>query len=152
VGREATEEPVGTASAPSVETRAGASSDRLRATGDATPASLREPAVEEAAVGEALERYVDAYNRLDAAAADRVWPGVDERALARAFANLESQGLAFESCSLELNGAVATAVCRGQARYVPKVGDRAPISQSRTWRFRLRQTASGWEIVEAEAR
>jgi hypothetical protein len=120
---------------------------------DAAPASLRDGASgEEAAIGQALEQYVDAYNRLDARAASRVWPTVDERALARAFAGLESQGIAFEGCELAVQGSEATAACRGRARYVPKVGDRDPISQSRRWAFRLHRAAGGWQIVQAEAR
>ncbi|HSK08228.1 MAG TPA: hypothetical protein VK911_01530, partial [Vicinamibacterales bacterium] len=94
----------------------------------------------------------DAYNRLDATAARRVWPTVDERALARAFAGLESQGGNFERCDLQVAGAEATAACRGRARYVPKVGSRDPISENRQWSFRLRRAGSGWQIVQAEAR
>lgn len=120
---------------------------------DAAPASMRDAVAEdEAAIGQVLERYADAYNRLDARAASRVWPTVDERALARAFAGLESQGISFDGCELTVQGADATAACRGRARYVPKVGDRDPISQSRRWTFRLHRAAAGWQIVHAEAR
>lgn len=119
---------------------------------DVAPASLRDAAADEEAIGQVLEQYVDAYNRLDARAARRVWPSVDERALARAFAGLESQGIAFEACDLELDGLGATANCLGRARYVPRVGDRDPINQSRRWTFRLHRVAAGWEIVNAEAR
>lgn len=120
---------------------------------DAAPASLGDPAAEdEAAIGQVLAEYVEAYNRLDAGAASRVWPTVDRRALARAFANLESQGIAFEACELNVDGPDATAACHGRAHYVPKVGDREPISQSRRWTFRLQRGAAGWQIVEAEAR
>lgn len=123
------------------------------ATSDAAPASLRDGAADdEAAIGQVLGDYVDAYNRLDATAASRVWPTVDQRALARAFAGLESQGLTFEGCELSVDGAEATAACRGRARYVPKVGDRDPISQARRWTFRLHRATAGWVIVQAEAR
>jgi len=119
---------------------------------DAAPASLRDAAAAEEAIGEVLERYVDAYNRLDARAARRVWPSVDERALARAFAGLESQGLTFEACDLAVDDDEATARCRGRARFVPRVGDRDAISQPRQWTFRLREGTAGWHIVQAEAR
>ena len=123
------------------------------ATSDAAPASLRHAATDdEAAIGQVLGEYVDAYNRLDASAASRVWPTVDQRALARAFAGLESQGLTFEGCELSVDGAEAAAACHGRARYVPKVGDRDAISQARRWRFRLHRAAAGWVIVQAEAR
>lgn len=119
---------------------------------DAAPASLRDAAADEEVIGQVLAQYRDAYNRLDAGAAHRVWPSVDERALARAFAGLESQGITFEGCDLHVDGLDASAACRGRARYVPKVGDRDPISQSRRWTFRLHRGAAGWQIVQAEAR
>ena len=119
--------------------------------GDAAPAALRDVAADEEAISEVLGQYVDAYNRLDARAASRVWPTVDERALARAFAGLESQGITFEGCDLSVDDAEATAACRGRARHVPKVGERNPISHSRRWTFRLLRTDSGWQIMQAEA-
>lgn len=119
---------------------------------DAARASLPDPAAEEEAVGETLRRYSDAYSNLDASAARQVWPTVDERALARAFAGLESQALTFDRCELKIDGAEAAAVCSGRARYVPKVGSGDPINQSRRWTFRLRRAQDGWQIVRAEAR
>jgi hypothetical protein len=119
---------------------------------DAARASLPDPAADEEALGETLARYADAYRQLDSAAAKKVWPSVDERALARAFAGLSSQQLTFESCQLSVDGAEATAVCRGRARYVPKLGDRDPITESRLWTFRLRRAHEGWQILRADAR
>jgi hypothetical protein len=46
---------------------------------------------EHAAVRATLGRYESAYSDLNTAAAHAVWPGVDERALARAFDSLSSQ-------------------------------------------------------------
>ncbi len=106
----------------------------------------------DAGVEDALHRYADAYARLDAAAARAVWPTVDQRALARAFAGLESQGLVFEHCDLSVAGEEATAACRGHARYVPKVGSREPLVERREWTFQLRKTDTGWQIVQARAR
>lgn len=116
-------------------------------------AEAREAAPSEVgAVEDTLHRYADAYTRLDAGAARRVWPGVDERALARAFQALESQGLVFEHCDLDVAENDATAACRGRARYVPKVGSREPRIERRQWRFRLHKSEAGWQIVQAEAR
>lgn len=106
----------------------------------------------DAGVEDALHRYADAYGRLDAAAARAVWPTVDQRALARAFEGLESQGLVFEHCDLSVAGEEATAACRGHARYVPKVGSREPLVERREWTFHLRKTDAGWQIVQARAR
>ncbi len=148
-------EPPAMAPAPPGELRAGAASppvpsESLPPLGDAAPAALRDVAADEEAIGDVLGQYVEAYNRLDARAATRVWPTVDERALARAFAGLESQGITFEACDLSVKGAEATAACRGWARHVPKVGERDPISHPRQWTFRLQRTTSGWQIVQAQ--
>jgi hypothetical protein len=115
-------------------------------------ASFR-PAVDDAGlVEETLHRYADAYARLDAGAARAVWPTVDQRALARAFEGLESQGIVFEHCDVTVAGERATAACRGRAQYVPKVGSREPLVARRLWSFRLEKAGAGWQIVEAEAR
>jgi len=53
-------------------------------------------------VRKVIERYRDAYERLDAAAARAVWPGVDEAALTRAFDGLTSQRIEFERCDIWL--------------------------------------------------
>jgi hypothetical protein len=108
--------------------------------------------LEEGRVTDVLNAYARAYGRLDAAAARAVWPTVNERALARAFASLESQNVSFEDCSIELDGARANASCRGQASYVGKVGSREPRVEPRQWRFELRQDEGGWKIQNAEAR
>lgn len=98
----------------------------------------------------ALGQYRQAYERLDARGARAVWPGVNERALARAFAGLESQGLVFDRCDVNVGGDSATAVCNGSARYVPKVGSRVPQVEPRRWTFSLRKSANGWEIANVD--
>ena len=119
---------------------------------DPAPASYRSPSADEEQIGRTLQLYADAYQRLDASAARKVWPSVDERALARAFAGLESQGLTFERCETEVDGVEALAVCRGRARYVPKVGSREPLTASRQWTFRMHRAGEGWQIASAEVR
>ncbi len=115
-------------------------------------ASLRSGGNDAGQIEGTLRRYVDAYGRLDAAAAHAVWPTVDQRALARAFENLESQGIVFEHCDVAVAGDDATAACSGRARYVPKVGSREPLVERRQWTFRLRRADAGWQITRAEAR
>ena len=99
-----------------------------------------------------LGQYRSAYQRLDAQAAQAVWPSVDVRALARAFDTLSSQELAFETCLFDIAGPVATAQCRGSATYTPKVGGRGPKAERRQWTFRLRKVDEAWKIESAQAR
>lgn len=97
-----------------------------------------------------LGQYRRAYDTLDARAAQVVWPDVDSAALQRAFDGLVSQRLTFQSCQLQVTGAVATAACRGTARYTPRVGDREARDEPRNWRLTLRKTASDeWRIESA---
>ena len=99
-----------------------------------------------------LGQYRSAYQRLDAQAAQAIWPSVDVRALARAFDTLSSQELAFETCLFDIVGPVATAQCRGSATYTPKVGGRGPKAERRQWTFRLRKVDEAWKIESAQAR
>ena len=103
-----------------------------------------------ALIRDALQRYRHAYNALDARLAHAVYPGVDEAALAHAFEGLRSQSLEFEACSVDaLAESSARAVCRGSARYVPKIGSREPRAEARVWTFRLRKNDGDWRIESA---
>ena len=93
-----------------------------------------------------LDRYVGAFNTLDAQAARAVWPNVDARALDCVFTQLEQQELTFEECRVELDEVRAEAVCRGVARYVPKVGSRSSRSTPRQWTFKLQKVEERWTI------
>ena len=104
---------------------------------------------DEAQVTAALQRYRVAYEGLDARRARAVYPAVNEAALARAFASIESQALTFDVCVVQLQGVGATAVCRGSARYIPKVGAREPRIEPRNWTFALRKTGDDWTIESA---
>ena len=110
------------------------------------PASLVDDA---ALIRETLHRYRRAYNGLDARLAHAVYPGVDESALARAFDSLRSQALEFDACSLETRVATARAICRGSARYVPKIGSREPRAEPRVWTFTLAKVENDWMITSA---
>jgi hypothetical protein len=102
-------------------------------------------------VRKVIERYRDAYERLDASAARAVWPGVDEAALARAFDGLTSQRIEFERCDIWRDAQAAFASCSGRASYVPKVG-RAQNDVPRAWHFRFRRRPVGWTIESLEVR
>ena len=103
-------------------------------------------------VAAVLNQYARAYGQLDAGAAREVWPTVNERALARAFAGLTSQDVAFDDCEIDVRGARANASCRGKASYVGKIGSGEQRTESRTWRFELRRDGDAWKIENAEAR
>jgi hypothetical protein len=103
-------------------------------------------ASEEAAVRAVLEQYRGAYERLDADAARRIWPGVDERRLARAFSDLESQTLDFDRCRVDVTSRRGTAHCRGRATYIARVGKREPQTQVRDWTFQLWKAGDSWTI------
>jgi tetratricopeptide (TPR) repeat protein len=108
------------------------------------------PTVDETAlVKQALQRYRAAYDGLDAGSAQAVWPAVDQGALARAFDGLESQTLTFDACDVQLQNDIATATCRGTARYVPKIGSREPRVEPRVWSFSLRKNGGEWKIDTA---
>jgi hypothetical protein len=110
------------------------------------PAEVVRPVSEEAAVRTVLEMYRGAYQQLDARAARRVWPSLDERRLARAFSGLESQTLEFEECHIDVGRARGVAQCRGRATYVGRVGNRIPETQKRSWTFQLLKTGESWAI------
>jgi hypothetical protein len=108
--------------------------------------------LETRAIQTVLGRYREAFNALDARAALAVWPGVNERDLARAFERIEEQHLSFDQCRIDVGGAVAEAACTGTARFVPRVGKRSAKAEARQWRFMFRKAASGWVIDQVHAR
>jgi hypothetical protein len=111
------------------------------------------PAVlnDEVLVQAALQRFRNAYGRLDAQAAHAVYPTVNQAALLRAFDGLESQSFTFDTCDLQLRGETASATCRGSARYVPRVGNREPRIESRSWTFTLQKRGTDWTIDSARS-
>jgi hypothetical protein len=116
----------------------------------AAPAAARE----EDSILEVLREYETAVGRKDPVAAKAVWPALDDRALARAFNDLQSHSLALEGCGVTLatTNAAARAKCQGIATYLPKVGRRKPISASHEWTFNLSKTGGDWQIESAAIR
>jgi hypothetical protein len=102
--------------------------------------------VDTSAVRGVLDGYADAFSSLNADATQRVWPGVDVRGLRRAFDQLSTQNITFSRCEVNASGETAQAVCTGHATWVPKVGDRSPKSEPRTWRFALGRDDGAWVI------
>ena len=111
----------------------------------ASGANVAADAVE--GVRRALDEYARAYSARDALAARQVWPAVDARALARAFEQLSEQEVTFTRCEIRPDGGDrAQAACTGRATWVPKVGDRTPRAEARTWRFALTREGDDWVI------
>ncbi|MEO8521985.1 MAG: hypothetical protein ABI603_11510 [Acidobacteriota bacterium] len=104
---------------------------------------------EEEIVREVLREYAQAFERLDVQAAKALWPTVDDRALQRAFQQLDGQQLRFASCGVSVSGRDANARCRGDATYRPKVGSRTLRLTSREWTFNLSRDNDRWQIVNA---
>jgi hypothetical protein len=98
-----------------------------------------------------LGRYEAAYSQLDANSAGAVWPTVDRRALARAFAGLAVQEISLGQCSVRVEGQMAEADCSGTARWTPKVGGGAQAA-ARRWHFELRNLGKDWVITSATVR
>ncbi len=109
------------------------------------------PVDEAPSVRRVLSQYEAAYSSLDAAAARRVWPTLDARALSRAFDALESQHVALGRCDVSVTGTAARADCHGSAQWTPKVGG-GTRTEARVWSFDLRKAGSDWRIVDAIVR
>lgn len=101
--------------------------------------------VERDKVRSVLSRYENAFSQLDAAAAARLYPSVDRKALSRAFGTLSSQQIQFDDCRIQVTQSTARATCAGKASWTPKVGGGAK-EQARRWQFDLKQVAGDWQI------
>jgi hypothetical protein len=95
-----------------------------------------------------LDRYQTAFRDLDASKAKAIWPSVDEKALRRAFGQLERQEVILEGCDVMVAGQRAAAECRGRSSYIPRVGNKAARVEARRWAFTLRKIGESW-IIEA---
>jgi len=104
-----------------------------------------------AAVEGVLERYRLAFSTLNSGVSD-FWPGVNSRALDKAFNELENQSFDFDQCRVQVKSAQADATCTGTATFVPKVGDKTPRTQPRQWTFRLVRAGSRWIIDSVQSR
>ena len=102
------------------------------------------------AVRGVLEGYASAYSALDAEATQRLWPGVDLRGLRRAFEQLSAQTVQFDRCDVKPAGDAAQAECVGRTTWIPRVGDRSPRSEARTWQFALARDGNDWLIERVQ--
>ena len=116
-----------------------------------TPPAVPSAPRADVAVRRTLDRYAAAYNELDAAAAQRVWPTVDRAALARAFDALASQRVSLGDCRIEIASATARADCAGSATWSARIGDGSSRTEARRWTFDLERAGDEWQIVSARA-
>jgi hypothetical protein len=107
---------------------------------------------ESIALEEILDKYEQAYDRLDADAATSIWPSVDSRALSRAFARLAHQDLELGSCSFAISEIAATAQCSGHLRYAQRVGDTTAKYGRHEWTIQFARVGEVWQIVRVSAR
>jgi hypothetical protein len=103
-------------------------------------------AAEAASVRGTLDQYVEAYAQMNVRATAEVWPSVDRSALARAFDTLKSQGLAFDTCKIDVADTTAVARCSGSVQFVRKVGSTAPRIEQQEWLFKMRKLGTEWKI------
>ena len=96
-----------------------------------------------------LNKYAAAYSRLDAAAAQEVWPTVNRPALTRAFEGLASQRVSLERCDVSVSTAGAHANCAGFASWSPKIGNGGAHTDACNWTFQLAKAGDDWQIVTA---
>ena len=139
------------AALPSATAPAGAAIDRPAAERVITAAPIVEPD-QDALVLRVLHQYAAAYDSLDVDAAKAVYPSVNDTALRRAFNQLESQRVTFESCGVTVAGRDASAHCQGEAAYRPRVGRKTLHRAPREWTFNLSKADAGWKIVKATVR
>ena len=107
---------------------------------------------EEELVRQLIDRYTGALERLDVGAAQAAWPTVDGKALKRAFDQLASQRLTFQSCGITISGTTANARCRGSATYQPRIGSGPVHLASREWTFDFSKQDTDWRIVNTFVR
>jgi hypothetical protein len=119
---------------------------------EARPAEPAAPVAPTAAIESVLKNYAYAFSARDVGAAKSVWPGVDERALGRAFEGVQEQHFDLGSCEISVEGSTAVAMCVGTARYRPKVGIGRMRSERRQWTFELGHRGETWTIDDVEVR
>jgi hypothetical protein len=108
-------------------------------------------AADQQAINSVLGHYQTAFSRLDANAAQAIWPGVNVVGLERVFGQLDSQDVSFSSCAVSIAGVQATARCTGSNTWVPKVGSRHARNEYRQWDIGLQKTGDRWLIASVDS-
>ena len=77
---------------------------------------------------------------------------MNSRTLSRAFDQLQSQTVTFDSCRIDIKGDEATSTCTGKASFTPKVGSKTPRVEARRWTFQFARMPDKWVIVGVDSR
>lgn len=96
---------------------------------------------------QALERYEQAHEELDAQALFTVWPSLmsaQRRVFERSFNGYQSMELSIDGCDIAVDGTTAVATCQVIRDVNPKVGRRQ--NDRRETAFRLRKQDGRWFI------
>ena len=112
-----------------------------------TVAPTPPPADQTAAVLEAIRRYEEAFENLDAAAIQRAWPSLEAQqlqALKRGLSNYQWLEMDVEICEVSVDGIAATASCQVRRVIKPKAGARQTDQRQTT--FHLRREGERWVI------
>jgi type II secretory pathway predicted ATPase ExeA len=100
-----------------------------------------------------LDQYRRAFGSLAASEVERFWPSVNAKNLQRAFDQIDSQRIEFNSCVASATTANRAQVsCGGSATFVPRVGNKTPRIESRHWTFHLSRANAAWIIDKVESR
>ncbi|MEO8276351.1 MAG: protein kinase [Thermoanaerobaculia bacterium] len=118
----------------------------------AAPPTTPTPSAE-AEIQRVLDRYVGAYERLDAGAVVAAVPSLSSRRsdLDRAFSQYRSLDMQLDRCRFELSGtpaSAATATCDKRQSFEPKVGQGRSVNSKAVFRLALR--AGQWVIESVE--
>jgi uncharacterized RmlC-like cupin family protein len=93
-----------------------------------------------------LGAYRAAHESLSAESVKAIWPRANTPALSKAFSQIATQNMEFYECGIAFNAAGAEATCAGAVTFVPKVGARAALVESRSWSFYLIKQNDRWVI------
>jgi serine/threonine-protein kinase len=110
------------------------------------PAPAPPPVSDETAIRATLRAYEEAYVALDIAAVKRIYPSINEAALARSFRDLISQQVRIEAEQISITGTTAMVVGQVRQSFTPRAGSgRSDVIKSV---FRLQKVGDRWVIVE----
>jgi hypothetical protein len=116
------------------------------------PAEEPESVRDQRLIRSLLEAYRLAYERRDPLAVAALWPGVDSRAVTRAFSTLNAQRMTFDRCEVSITGVVAVARCDGRLDYSRSVGETDTQSRQMAWAFALERGSGQWRISGVNSR
>jgi ketosteroid isomerase-like protein len=94
-------------------------------------------------VREVLAQFSNGYQRLDAAAVRRLWPGAPAT-LRESFADMRSYQLTFENMQISVRGDTATVTTVRRIKAQPQAGRLQETNAPTT--FTLRRAGGGWVI------